>query len=152
MANIKLVATSTTEGLTSTVKAGTQQFYIDEPLSQGGGNRGPNPLQALLGALIGCENVIARTVAKETGFDLQGISFKAAGELDLRGLAGDTDVRTYFDNVEVRVEVVTTETEARILELQQETDRRCPIFGTLKAAGVRMNPVWTKAEPAVQIS
>lgn len=44
MANIKLVATSTTEGLTSTVKAGTQQFYIDEPLSQGGGNMGPDRL------------------------------------------------------------------------------------------------------------
>lgn len=145
MAIVKLNATSVTEGLASTIKSGTHTFQIDEPVSQGGTNTGPNPLQALLGALIGCENIIAHAVAKELDFDLQGISFSAKGELDTRGLMGDPGVRTYFQKVEIIAEVQTTESEERIRQLQETTDRRCPLFNTIKAADVEIVTTWTKA-------
>ncbi|EIJ80206.1 OsmC family protein [Bacillus methanolicus PB1] len=84
MARIQLKASGITEQTTSKITTGTHTFNIDEPESQGGKNTGPNPLQTVLGALIGCENIIANMVAKEINFDLQGIIFSVKGELDSR--------------------------------------------------------------------
>jgi putative redox protein len=138
-----------TNGLSKKMKtqltAGEHCFTIDEPESFGGSNQGPDPLSTLLGALVSCENVIANFVAKEIDFDLQGIEYEVTGELDLRGLMGDNSVRTYFEWVKIEAKLTTTENEDRIQELRELSDARCPIFQTLKAAGVDINSHWTKA-------
>lgn len=84
-------------------------------------------------------------VAKEIDFDLKGIEFDIQGELDPRGFMGNTNVRPYFEKVSVHAKVKTTESEARIKELQEKTDLRCPVYTTLKAAGVDMISNWTRA-------
>ncbi|GGK08439.1 hypothetical protein GCM10007043_23160 [Calditerricola satsumensis] len=84
-------------------------------------------------------------VAKEIGFDLQGIEFDIEGELDLRGLKGEPNVRPYFQKVIVNAKVKTSEPEERIRQLQEITDSRCPVFTMMKAAGVEMVVNWTKA-------
>lgn len=99
----------------------------------------------LLSALAGCENVIANMVAKEMDFDLQGIEFDIRGEFDPRGLMGEAGIRPYFEKVTVEAKVKTNESEERIQELQEITDSRCPVYTTLKAAGVEMVPHWVKA-------
>lgn len=134
-----------TEGLTSTIHAGTHTFYVDEPAGQGGNDKGPNPLQTVLGALIGCENIIANMVAKEIGFEMQGLSFTVKGELDTSGLMGDPNVRTYFQTVDISVEVKTSESEDRIKKLQEITDKRCPVYNTLKTANVEITTNWKKS-------
>ncbi len=68
-----------------------------------------------------------------------------SGELDTRGLMGDPEVRTYFQKVEITAEVKTNETDERIRQLQETTDRRCPLFNTIKAADVEIVTTWTKA-------
>ena len=130
---------------TSEIKTGNHTFYIDEPERLGGNDKGPNPLQTLLGALIGCESIMANMVAKEINFDLQRISFSVKGELDPRGYMGDPNVRTYFEKVEISAEVKTSEPEERIQKLQELTDSRCPVFNTLKATGVEIVTNWKKA-------
>jgi putative redox protein len=144
MAKIQLQVTGIAKGLTSTITAGTHTFHIDEPESQGGKNKGANPLQTLLGALIGCENIIANMVAKELNFVHEGISFSVKGELDPRGFKGEPNVRTYFDKVEISAEVKTDEPEDRLKKLQELTDSRCPVFNTLKSAGVELVTSWKK--------
>ncbi|MDE3840414.1 osmotically inducible protein C [Bacillus methanolicus] len=146
MARIQLRASGVAEGTTSEIKTGNHTFYIDEPESLGGNNKGPNPLQTVLGALIGCENIVANMVAKEINFDLQGIIFSVKGELDPRGYKGDPNVRTYFQKVEISAEVKTSESEDRIQELKKITDSRCPVFNLLKAADVEIVTNWKKAE------
>jgi putative redox protein len=111
----------------------------------GGKDSGPNPLSTLLSSLAGCENVIANMVAKEIGFDLQGIEFNVKGTLDPRGMMGDPNVKPYFENVVINAEVKTDESEKRVKELQEKTDQRCPVFTTLKAAGIELEPNWSKA-------
>jgi putative redox protein len=145
MARIQLTASGVAEGSTSEIKTGNHTFYIDEPERLGGNDKGPNPLQTLLGALIGCESIIANMVAKEINFDLQGISFSVKGELDPRGYMGDPNVRTYFEKVEISAEVKTSESEERIQKLQELTDIRCPVFNILKAADVEIVTNWKKA-------
>lgn len=146
MSKLQLKVSGVTDGLASKITAGPHTFFIDEPESQGGKNKGPNPLQTVLGALIGCENIVANMVAKEINFDLQGITFSVKGELDTRGFMGDPNVRTYFEKVEISAEVKTSESEDRVKKLQEITDSRCPVFNTLKAAGVEITTNWKKAE------
>lgn len=127
------------------VTAGEHSFTIDEPKNFGGTNQGADPLSTLLGALASCENVIANFVAKEINFDLQGIEYEVTGELDLRGLMGDSSVRTYFEWVKIEAKLKTSESDERIQEMREIADSRCPIFQTLKAAGVNISSHWSKA-------
>jgi putative redox protein len=146
MAKVQFKATSVTDGTVSTIMTGGHQLIIDEPVSLGGKNLGANPLSVLLAALLGCENVIARRVAKDINFDLQGLSFSAKGVLDPAGSMGDSNVRSYYEKVEITVDVKTTESEERVQQLHQLTDARCPVFNTLKAADVEMVTNWKKVQ------
>lgn len=137
--------TAVSEGMQTRARSKNHTLIIDEPQQMGGKDEGPNPLGTLLSALAGCENVIANMVAKEMNFDLQGIEFDIRGEFDMRGLMGDPNVRPYFEKVTINAKVKTSESEERIKELQEKTDSRCPVYTTLKAAGVEMVPNWVKA-------
>jgi putative redox protein len=124
--------------------AGKHTIAIDEPESFGGKDSAIDPLSTLLSSLIACENVMAQLIAKEMNFDLQGISFEVDGNLDLSGLMGNLDVKPYFEQVEVKAFVVTSETQERIDELQKTVDLRCPVFRTFKDAGIQIENKWIK--------
>ena len=145
MAKLTSRITGVSQGLQTKVKSGNHHFIVDEPEEMGGKDGGPNPLSTLLGALAGCENIIANAVAKEINFDMQGIEFDIRGEFDNRGLKGEPNVRPYFEKVTIQAKVKTNEPEERIKELQEKTDLRCPLFTTLKAADVEMVTNWVKA-------
>ncbi|QZT35005.1 OsmC family protein [Caldalkalibacillus thermarum TA2.A1] len=40
--------------------------------------------------------------------------------------------------------VETDESEERLDELRRVTDSRCPVYNTLKAAGIKVKSEWTK--------
>ena len=145
MQKMKMRVTGENQGIKSIVKAGKHEIIIDEATQMGGNNEGPNPLQYMLSALVGCGNVVAHLVAKEMKFDLQGLTFEASGEFDPRGFMGDPNVRTYFETVTVNVKVKTSESEERIKELQEKVEARCPVYGTFKAADIEMKGSWVKA-------
>lgn len=145
MAHTEIKVTSVSEGYTSTITAGHHMYYLDEPEKVGGHDLGPNPLQALLGALIGCETITAVAIAKEMNFGLRNLSFSVNGNYDTRGLKGDPNVRTYFEKVELKVTFQSNETTERIKALQTETERRCPIYNLLKAADVNLVSYWEQA-------
>ncbi|PYZ95200.1 osmotically inducible protein C [Salipaludibacillus keqinensis] len=137
--------TGKTENMRADLHSNQHQITIDEPAEMGGTDKGQDPMSNLLASLAGCENVIANMVAKEMDFDLQSIEFDVHGELDPRGLMGDKNVRPYFEKVQVNAKVSTEESQERIDELKEKTDARCPVFTTLKAAGVDLDANWTKA-------
>lgn len=145
MQKMKFKVTGKNDGLKSTVKAGKHDIIVDEAPQMGGNNEGPNPLQYMLSALVGCGNVVAHLVAKEMNFDLQGLSFEATGEFDPRGFMGDPNVRTYFETVTVDVKVETSESDERIEQLREQVEARCPVYGTFRAADVELKGAWTKA-------
>ncbi|WML40948.1 OsmC family protein [Neobacillus sp. OS1-2] len=126
--------------------AGKHSIAIDEPVSFGGKDSAIDPLSTFLSSLIACENVMAQLIAQEMKFDLQGISFNVEGSLDLAGLMGDLTIKPYFQEVKVKAVVETSETQERINELQESVDLRCPVFRTLKEAGIPVENQWVKAE------
>jgi uncharacterized OsmC-like protein len=145
MAKVTEHITSVSNGMQTKVTAKNHTLIIDEPANMGGKDEGANPLATLLGALSGCETVIANMVAKEMNFQLDGIDFDIRGEFDPRGLMGDPNVRPYFEKIIIEAAVKTNESDARIQELQEKTDARCPVFTTLQAANIEMQVNWKKA-------
>jgi len=78
------------------------RMVLDEPVPHGGSGEGPSPLQAVLGALCGCEAVTFRRTATELGFEYASLDFEAAFTIDIRGRQGDPSVRPHFQTVRVR--------------------------------------------------
>ncbi|WP_018924085.1 OsmC family protein [Salsuginibacillus kocurii] len=133
------------EQMKTELHANGHTIVISEPEDMGGKDEGLDPLSTFLSSLAGCENVIANMVAKEIDFDLKSIGFTVKGELDSRGLLGQEGVQPYFHTVYIDAEVNTSESQARIDELREKVDARCPVYTTLEAAGVELKTNWTKA-------
>jgi uncharacterized OsmC-like protein len=124
-------------------------FVTDEPRAHGGTGEGPSPLQAVLGALCGCEGVTFNRTAEDLGFSYQGIDFEGSYTIDIRGRMGDRSVRRHFQTVKVEARVRTPETEERLREVVEETEARCPVFNLISDAGVRVEMLWIR-EPSTE--
>lgn len=135
-------------GMRTDSVAGKHKIAIDEPVTMGGKDSAIDPLSTFLASLIGCENVMAQIIAKEMDFDLQGISFKVEGELDPSGLMGNLEIKPYFEKVVIKAFVETSESQDRINEMQTAVDLRCPVFRTIKDAGIPVENQWIKATEA----
>ena len=119
-------------------------FVTDEPEAHGGTGAGPSPLQAVLGALCGCETVTFRRTADEMDFHYSGIEFEGAFTIDIRGRLGMESVRPHFQTIRVQAVVATEESEARLREVVEATEKRCPVFNLIKDAGVNLEVLWVR--------
>ena len=119
-------------------------FVTDEPVAHGGTGEGPSPLQAVLGALCGCESVTFNRTAAEMGFAYEGISFEGEFAIDIRGRMGVRDVRQHFQSVRVEATVITDETQERLAEVVAETEARCPVYNLISDAGVDLHMKWVR--------
>lgn len=122
----------------------------DEPVAHGGTGEGPSPLQTVLGALCGCESVTFHRTSKEMGFQYEGIDFAAEFTIDIRGRLGMREVRPHFQTVRVEATVRTDESEERLRDVIEETERRCPVFNLLSDAGVKLEVRWIRELTADQ--
>ncbi|MFC4799501.1 OsmC family protein [Neobacillus sp. GCM10023253] len=136
-------------GMRTDSVAGKHKIAIDEPVTMGGQDSAIDPLSTFLASLIGCENVMAQIIAKEMNFDLQRISFEVEGDLDISGLMGDLEVKPYFEKVVIKATVETSESQDRIDELKEAIDLRCPVFRTIKDAGIPIENHWLKASVTI---
>lgn len=123
------VSTSAT-GLT--VRARDFEWLVDEPESLGGGNHGPNPVEYVLGALLGCLNVVVHMVAQEQGVTLTSFSATATGDLDPANLMGtNPDARAGYQVINVTIEVEGDADAATLDEIARISEQRCPVSDNL---------------------
>jgi uncharacterized OsmC-like protein len=116
----------------------------DEPVPHGGTGEGPSPLQTVLGALCGCEAVTFNRTAADLDFEYQGIDFEAEFTIDIRGRMGHREVRPHFQTIRMQAIVTTDESEERLAEVVEETERRCPVFNLVVDAGVKTEMLWVR--------
>src|SRR5690625_6126733 len=64
---------------------------IDEPVALGGSDQGPNPVEFVLAAVMGCMNVVVHLVAKERGVRIRSLEATARGSLDPARFMGRPD-------------------------------------------------------------
>ena len=117
---------------------------LDEPVPHGGTGRGPSPLQAVLGALCGCEAVTFHRTAAELGLCYESLDFEAAFTIDIRGRQGDRSVRPHFQTVRVRAVVATAEPVVALAAVIKETEARCPVMNLLLDAKVDVRIEWVR--------
>ncbi len=124
-------------------------FTMDEPVTLGGTDTGPNPMEFVVAALNGCKGVIIPMIAKELNFSFTGIEFETSGVIDTRGIMGEEGVSPHFQRVRFVVQIATGESDERLEQLKETAERRCPVFNLLKDAGVDLHVIWQKVSPAV---
>ena len=140
--------TAHSEGMRTVIDYGEfGQIVTDEPVPHGGTGAGPSPLQAVLGALCGCEAVTFARTAAEHELDYAGIDFEAEFKIDIRGRLGNRDVRQHFQIVRVLATVTTDASEDELRAVVEETERRCPVFNLVADAGVRCEMRWVRRTP-----
>lgn len=82
-------ATGTWVGSATTeLKARQFTFRSSEPVSEGGLDDAPNPMELLVGSINGCISVVVEIVAGELGVEVRSIETSAAGTLDLLSQTG----------------------------------------------------------------
>ena len=120
------------------------RLVLDEPAPHGGTGEGPTPLQAVLGALCGCEAVTFRRTATELGLACSALDFEAVFTIDIRGRQGNRSVRPHFQTVRVRAVVSTTEPIEKLAAVIEETEARCPVMNLLLGAKVDLRIEWLR--------
>jgi len=105
------------------VDTGEETFDVD---------RDVNPVQHLLGGLVGCLNSTATTVSREMGVDIEGLEAAVEGDIDYSRYKGEeTDARAGLQNVRVTLTVDADADEETLADLLAEVERRCPVSETL---------------------
>ncbi len=112
-----------------------QSFAIDEPAWFGGEDGGPNPAEALLGALAASFGVTVRVYAALLGVEVERIVTKATGALDLRGfLDPESEHRSGFAALRLDVELTlpADAPDADMDALVRAATAACPLLDTLR--------------------
>ena len=107
---------------------------LDEPLELGGTDTGPNPVELLLAALGGCQEIVYRAYAAVMGLKIDRIEVHAKGYLDLRGLLNLAEVPAGFSQVSFTTQVVSDEPEEKIRQLAAMVEKHCPVLDSLMRA------------------
>lgn len=121
-----------------------EEFSMDEPEELGGTDTGGTPLEYIAAALNGCKAVMIPLIAKEQGFTFTGLSCDTTGIVDIRGLMGEENVKTYFQKIRFILEIETKESDEAVEKLKDEVERRCPVFNLFTDAGISVDVKWIK--------
>ena len=76
------VQASWQEGLRCVVQAGRFELTVDEPVSVGGTDRGPQPTELLLASVASCFTLAVAYVAGKQGVELADLHVEATGTYD----------------------------------------------------------------------
>lgn len=104
---------------------------MDEPLELGGTDTGPNPVEMLLAALGGCQEIVYRAYASVLGLTIERIEVHAKGYLDLRGLLNLADVPAGFSQVSFTTLIISDEPDDKLRQLAEMVEKHCPVMDSL---------------------
>jgi uncharacterized OsmC-like protein len=123
-------AESTLVGVTEVdIRTGAHTFKVDEPEALGGADVAANPVQYALASLGSCQAITYRIWAEQLGIEVDTVSVRVEGDLDLRGFFGvDDTIRPGFTGVRIEVSVKGPESAERYQELATAVDQHCPVL------------------------
>jgi uncharacterized OsmC-like protein len=127
---VEFTALGTLVGVTEVdIRTGAHTFTVDEPPALGGADAAANPVQYALASLGSCQAITYRFWAAHLGVELDSLSVRVEGDLDLRGFFGvDDSVRPGFTAVRLEVSVTGPESAERYAELAAAVDQHCPVL------------------------
>jgi len=124
---------ATADGAQAAMAAGPFAWRADLPPGLGGSNAAPSPTALLLSALAGCAVIFIRdTLAPQLGVAIDDVKATVSCDADARGLLGMAGAVPDLQNLELRIELKSGAPRARIDELIEVWQARCPIYLALR--------------------
>jgi putative redox protein len=119
-------------GFRSDVSIRQHRLVVDEPAALGGSDAGPNPIELLLAALGACQEITYRAYATALAIELDSVSVKMSGDIDLRGFFGvDDKVRAGFQAIHGEVHIESRASATDLARLKAAVDAHCPVLDML---------------------
>jgi putative redox protein len=106
----------------------------DEPVSVGGTNRGPTPLDFFASSIGFCENVMFVRHAALLGLSFESLETSVRGHWDRRGQYEIDGTEPSFKDMTVETKVTTKDSVEKVVEVTRLTHRRCPMHATIAKA------------------
>lgn len=102
-------------------------WSIDEPRQLLGSNHAPNPQEYLLSGLGACIMVGFMTGASLMKIQIEALSIRVKGNLDLRGFLGvDDNVQVAFDKIEYQINVAGDGTREQFEAIKEKAISHSP--------------------------
>ena len=144
MANAVFRASTYSETPGFSVRSEIRGFDVrmDEPRDLGGQDTAPNPVEMLLAALGGCQEIVYRAFAAVLGIEITSIEVHAKGLLDLNGFLGLAEVPAGFSSISYTTRITSPASSEAIRQLSELVEKHCPVQDTF----ARAIPVTGKVE------
>lgn len=125
-------STRLVERLSTSAQIRQFELTMDEPISLGGSNRGPNPVEVVLAALGTCQEIVFAVYAAALGIQLDQVEVLVEGDIDSRGFFGVAEVNPGFSEVRYLVRLESPEPPERLRELVEQVKQHCPVLDILQ--------------------
>lgn len=123
----------THESLTQQITLGRHYLLADEPIEQGGADRGPSPYDLLLASLGACTAMTLLMYAKKKEWEIRKVTvWLSHQKIHAEDCADCETEQGYLDRIERRIHLdgnLDGEQRERLLEIAN----RCPVHKTLKS-------------------
>jgi uncharacterized OsmC-like protein len=119
-------------GVEDTSREAAFTFTNGEPPVLLGRNEGANPVEFLLHALAGCVTTTTVLHAAARGIEIESLSTRLVGDLDLQGLLALADVPAGYRQIRIEMDIrAKNATEAQLDELLQVARAHSPVCNTV---------------------
>jgi uncharacterized OsmC-like protein len=126
---VKPVLKGHSDGKQAVLEAGTFSWRSDLSPSLGGENTAPSPTALLMSALAGCAVMFIRdTLAPQLGVRLESVEVVVKCESDLRGVLGMDGAIPDLQNLQITIQLQSSDSEEKLRKLYEVWQERCPIY------------------------
>ena len=110
----------------------TFAFTNGEPPVLLGDNEGANPVEFLLHALAGCVTTTTVLHAAARGIEIDSLSTRLSGPIDLQGLLALADVPAGYEGIRIEMDIkATNATDAELNDLISFAQAHSPVCNTI---------------------
>jgi len=121
-----------TNNLTVEAKARSFSFFMDEPTSFGGADKGPNPEEALLTAVGACQAITAALYAAFLQIPIKRYEVTLKGYTDLAAFYGASKKPAGFERIVCEVTLESDSPMEKLKEFERLVEERCVGHGTIR--------------------
>jgi uncharacterized OsmC-like protein len=108
------------------------EFTNGEPPVLLGGNEGANPVEFLLHALAGCVTTTTVLHATARGIQIESLTTKLVGDIDLQGLLAIGDVEPGYRQIRIEMDIkAANATDQELDDLLQFAQAHSPVCNTV---------------------
>lgn len=109
------------------VEARGHKITIDEPVKQGGTDKGMNPVELLLGSIASCVTLTTAIYADAMGIKIDSISVDVEGDMDSAGFMGYAKIRPGYSQIRTHVHIQSPSDPEMVQQLIDMVEIRCPV-------------------------